>query len=209
VPTLASLVSSDLDVVYGDAVDGGRRRHQEFVKAIGIFASQISRRPCKSGGTDEVSARVGDTLSNLIPRQEIRDLPAQWSRESSEVRRFVALQTWTGTVIERRDKQLFVRLFDETTHGAPESEVAIRIEEIDDTDMHLVKPGAIFYWNIGYHDAPSGRERTSIIRFRRIPAWNKRDEGAALELRDELLTFFGTANGNDHPRNSDDEARSE
>ena len=42
---------------------------------------------------------------------------------------------------------------------------------MDPEDLDLLEPGAVFYWNIGYRDRPSGRERISTIRFRRLPVW--------------------------------------
>ena len=88
---------------------------------------------------------------------------------------FVSLQKWEGTVIEVMKDSFIARLQDLTQEG-PDEEAEFSIEEVSEDDKHLVEPGAIFYWNIGYHDSRSGqRRRSSIIRFRRLPAWTKED----------------------------------
>lgn len=70
-------------------------------------------------------------------------------------------------------------------------EAVFALEEVSRADRASIQPGAIFYWNVGYYDDPSGqRHRVSDIRFRRIPAWYARElELAAREaelIRAEL-----------------------
>ena len=98
----------------------------------------------------------------------------------------VSLQKWEGYVIRVLDNSLLVRLVDLTQKGADE-EAEIPIEEISEDDRHLIKPGAIFYWNIGYLDSYSGqRTRVSVIRFQRLPAWSKDEIDEAKRKADKL-----------------------
>ena len=54
------------------------------------------------------------------------------------------------------------------------------------------RKGAIFYWSIGYNDAPGEpRRRVSQIRFRRLSALSRHElERAASEAR-QLAELFG------------------
>lgn len=83
---------------------------------------------------------------------------------------FSALQKWEGFVIEVGDDVFRARLIPIAGEG-PDQEAGIYISEISDGDRSLLRPGAVFYWSIGYLERPSGRIRASIIRFRRLPRW--------------------------------------
>jgi hypothetical protein len=95
---------------------------------------------------------------------------------------FTSLQKWEGVVLEVWEDAFLARLVDLTRPG-PDEEAEFPLDEISEEDRPLVRPGAIFYWNIGYHDSSSGqRTRASIIRFRRLPAWRREEiEAARLE----------------------------
>ncbi|MGA7577353.1 MAG: hypothetical protein ACLQUW_07170 [Desulfobaccales bacterium] len=102
------------------------------------------------------------------------------------INRMVSLQKWQGYVLKVLDDSLWVRLIDLTQNG-PDEEAEISLEEISRDDFELIKPGAIFYWNIGYLDFYSGqRIRSSVIRFQRMPAWSDEEIDAAREQA-ELL----------------------
>ena len=85
------------------------------------------------------------------------------------------LQQWEGNVLEIKEDSFLAQLHD-LSGNLPEEEAEISFEEISEIDRDLVEPGAFFYWNIGYHEDKSGqRTRSSMIRFRRLPAWTKRE----------------------------------
>lgn len=89
--------------------------------------------------------------------------------------KFISLQKWEGVVIEVMKDYFLAKLNDLTIKG-PDEEAEFPIEEISEEDRKLIKPGAVFYWNIGYHDSHRGqRTRVSIMRFRRLPAWRKEE----------------------------------
>lgn len=92
-----------------------------------------------------------------------------------EENRFICLQKWQGVVIEVRTDSFIARLYD-LNNKANEEEAELPIAEISDGDRELVKPGAVFYWSIGYLEIKTGqRIRASLTRFRRLPAWRKKD----------------------------------
>jgi hypothetical protein len=93
---------------------------------------------------------------------------------SQPLTRFEVLQKWEGIVLDVLKDSFTARLIDLTQEGSDE-EAEFALEEIDEGDKGLLKPGAVFYWNIGYSDSPSGRARVSIIRFRRLPVWRSEE----------------------------------
>lgn len=102
--------------------------------------------------------------------------------------RFVSLQKWEGVVLAIKHGSFLARLLD-LSQGSPEEEGEFPFDDVSEEDRLLLKPGAIFYWNIGYHDSRTGqRRKVSEIRFRRLPAWTVRDIEAAkreaIRLRD-------------------------
>lgn len=81
---------------------------------------------------------------------------------------FVTLQAWEGVVLEVEEEVFQARLT--STDETPDQYAEIYLEEVDQADLRLVKPGAVFYWTIGYLQKPTGTTmRASILRFRRLP----------------------------------------
>jgi len=110
------------------------------------------------------------------------------SRRSNNM---ASLQKWQGYVIKVLNEALLVRLID-LTHKGPDEEAEIPIEEISQDDRGLIRPGAIFYWNIGYLDSYNGqRTRISVIRFQRLPAWSKEEIDAAEREAERLQQIIG------------------
>lgn len=87
--------------------------------------------------------------------------------------RFITHQKWEG-MVERVEIDYFVaRLVDQTDNEKPDEVAEFYLEEVSPADLYLVKPGAIFYWNIGIEISPAGQhKRQSIIRFRMLPEWS-------------------------------------
>jgi hypothetical protein len=122
-----------------------------------------------AGRTVQVGeARAQATLS--VPRRSRSEAPALLRTPPAQRDSFTALQQWEGTVLERRGKTILVRLADKTTHREEEAELFYN--EVSPSDRDLIKPGAVFYWSIGYLDSVAGqRTRQSAIVFRRLPMW--------------------------------------
>ena len=105
------------------------------------------------------------------------EAPAQVARLDRPTFRgsFQALQKWEGSVLSVGKESFAARLVD-LSQPRTDEEAEFAIEEVPPSDRSLVAPGAVFYWQIGYFDAPGGqRRRMSEIRFRRLPAWNRKE----------------------------------
>jgi hypothetical protein len=103
---------------------------------------------------------------------------------------FKAIQRWEGYVLDVTEDSFNARLVTIVGEG-PTQEAEIPFEELEQEDRKLVEPGAVFYWSIGYLDRPSGRLRTSLIRFRRLPAWTSHEIERARADAKELGVLLG------------------
>jgi hypothetical protein len=57
-----------------------------------------------------------------------------------------------------------------------DEEAEFSYNKITEDDIELIKPGAVFYWAIGYNHSGTGQKRRfSDIRFRRLPVWNNKE----------------------------------
>ncbi len=100
---------------------------------------------------------------------------------------------WSGVVISANDQEITVQMQDLINRENPDEYVVLSRDEIDDKDQCLVKPGALFYWNIGYRQGVKcPKERFSIIRFRRLPKWTAKEIQDAEILAEEYANFFLT-----------------
>ncbi len=118
--------------------------------------------PRNSGNSQMLHLEIGSVLppSPYLPP----------TREYSRV-----VQKWEGHVIEIHEDTFTARLIPISGEGS-EQEAEIFIEEVSAEDLSLLKPGAVFYWSIGYHSRPCGsRMNVSVIRFRRLPIWTRRE----------------------------------
>jgi hypothetical protein len=140
-------------------------------------------RPSQGGAPDLKSnsngrsTRIAANLSKCVVPQR----PTSVFRED-----FNALQKWEGFVIEVKAETFTARLVRIKGNG-PDQEAEIYLQEVDPEDIPLIKPGALFFWNIGYNKRPSGVMRASVLRFRRLPKWDQRDlkiaKNKAIELK--------------------------
>lgn len=104
---------------------------------------------------------------------------------------FQSHQKWEGIVQEIKPKSFIAKLVD-LSSNSPEEVAEFPFEEISDDDKILLEEGAIFYWNIGYQISPSGQKRrTSLIRFRRLPAWHQKDLDRGIKKAEELYALLG------------------
>ncbi len=87
---------------------------------------------------------------------------------------FIEIKKWEGKISEVDfNKEIFWAFIRDNKFPNIEEETYFSFDDIDENDQNLVEEGAIFYWSIGYKRTLSGgREKVSIILFRRLPAWN-------------------------------------
>lgn len=135
--------------------------------------------------TSEVLPDQG-AASRIIKPVEFRRVAFHQGRGS-----FTTLQRWEGTVIQVEKESFTARLYDKSaTHADEEGDFSL--EEVSPADRDLVMPGAVFYWSVGYLDHRNGqRTRESLIRFRRLPAWNKRELDEARDRAKKILHRIG------------------
>lgn len=103
---------------------------------------------------------------------------------------FDALQKWEGHVVSVTETDFTATLVDLTQPGI-EEEAVLGLSEVTEDDLPLVRPGAVFYWSVGYRVDQSGeRSRSSVIWFRRLPAWTEKEieraQARAAELKAKL-----------------------
>ena len=135
------------------------------------------------------SAVESNTEEEIDP--ELLPIPIWNWRDTLPQEFFFSLQKWEGVVLDVYEDSFFARLSDLTEDGL-EEEGEFYIDDVSREDLPLLKPGAVFYWNIGYHDSRTGqRRKVSEIRFRRLPAWTAKEIDAAKSKAIELKNLFG------------------
>jgi len=106
---------------------------------------------------------------------------------------FRLLQLWQGFITSVAEGEFVATISDQTNPDFPEEEVTISLEEVDSDDRPLVRPGAVFYWSIGYADRPGRpRVRESRIRMRRLQPWTRAAIGRARQEGARLASIFRT-----------------
>lgn len=129
---------------------------------------------------DETTKPAKITLPHLLPHSSF-----------TFPRSFHLLQQWEGRV-EQRDSDTFVAVItDKSNVGNPDEEVELFLAEIEREELSFVRPGALFYWSVGYEDGPGiPRQRVSRIRFRRLPGITTRDILRAENNAKKLADLF-------------------
>jgi hypothetical protein len=113
-----------------------------------------------------------------------------WTKKPVFRTNFRSLQGWEGLVKSVDEQRFFATVYDLTGEtGASEAEIPL--DDVQSYDLELVRPGAVFYWYIGYHEDVNGtRRRASDIRFRRLPRWRARDIVAAQDEAHKLRALL-------------------
>ena len=119
--------------------------------------------------------------------------PVIWQiRSDISEQRFIPLQKWEGYVTRVEGDTFGARLIDRIEDRPEEELDEFPLEDVTPDDRELVKPGAVFYWQIGYRVRRGGqRERVSVIWFRRLPAWSREELEAAKDEARRVRNFIG------------------
>lgn len=118
----------------------------------------------------QTSASTPDARSQAL--RQAQDRIRAWTRERSVFR---AKKEWVCRVESVDDGFFRAQLTSRESPGDLE-EAEIDIEEISPRDLPYLKPGAIFYWVIGYRDEANGGQRRGVssLHFRRgLPLSNE------------------------------------
>ena len=108
------------------------------------------------------------------------------------------LQQWEGVVLEVYDDYFLCRLHD-MRDETPTEEAEIEFNEVSEGDIKLLQPGAIFYWNIGHYESESGqRTNSSMIIFRRMPAWSEMEIERSKKISEEICKKLAWGTNDNH-----------
>jgi hypothetical protein len=110
-------------------------------------------------------------------------------------RRFELLQHWEGIVDSVGGSSFSARLADLTDETNEPEQAEFEITDVDESDRGLVTPGSVFYWMIGYDTSNVGQKlRTSLLRFRRIPALTESERRFIADKAGELERKYSGRN---------------
>ena len=151
-----------------------------------------------TGGPRVVAARQRPPLDSSPQTSAIAHptrTPTFLSREAVEQRRSqreIISAHWECAVENVGDSTFTAILRSLRTPGESETVAEIPRDEVSDDDLELLSPGAIFYWTVGYQVSPAGtRKRFSQIKFRRLPAWTRKDLDRVRASAKTLYELFG------------------
>lgn len=101
-------------------------------------------------------------------------------------------QEWIGRVETVGDETFQATLRDAMGRGEPvEEEAELWLEQVSPADLSRVRPGAIFYWTIGYRDEPHGqRLSVSSLHFRRRLPLSDEERSAASEAAADMSAWL-------------------
>lgn len=107
--------------------------------------------------------------------------------------RFIPLSRREGIVLEIRDDEFDARLVDLDGEDG-DLDATFAVEELSPDDRPLLRPGAVFYWTIGYFDDQVRRRtRVSDLRFRRLPSDDRTGLAEAEREADQIRRELGLA----------------
>jgi hypothetical protein len=159
----------------------------------GILPSPPS--PLRKGGVEQNSPTISTTQTQET-KNEVSPL-IRLSRRQASPRRFRVLQQWEGIVDSLESDSLFADLLDLTDRAKPREIVEIPLVEFADADHHLLSPGCVFYWIIGYEiSLGGGKSRVSEIRVRRNPEWSQHALESIKARGKELYQIFNNDSEN-------------
>jgi hypothetical protein len=142
---------------------------EDFVRRRPTLRDSASTTKGQAADASTEAQALGTIMPELI-LPEGADYVTPSSRSSSRQPNFRVYQAWEGTVLDIVDDSFNARIRDITDPGRPDEMVEMFVEDVDDSDLPLLKPGAVFYWNIGYLEGLGfPRQRTSRVTFRRVP----------------------------------------
>lgn len=95
-------------------------------------------------------------------------------------------QNWIGYVIKLTDDSFTAKLEDQnnpTTYELAEFDIE---DDVSEGDLELLKPGAVFYWSVGFANQNGQQIKQSFIRFKRALIMDESDFDGLMNKADEL-----------------------
>ena len=166
-----------------DSTRVGGDSYTELIRTIStdrFEGSVLERAKASTGSVQQtVGALTSDrcTESSATPIDLTTLFPERLRQIQRAQKSFAVLQEWEGYVVAVTKENFTARLLDITTGRRTEDEEAeFPLEELSDADRQHVRVGSVFRWTVGHRRLPSGtKERVSLIVFRRLPAWTRRE----------------------------------
>ncbi len=140
-------------------------------------ASDLDDAPGLAESEWTVSQSGSETSQDSSPRDPATAISQAFATRMPAHRRAHAqnLQLWEGTVVSAGEREFRAALRDLTDAHQPEENGCFALDEVAPDDVPLVRPGAVFYWHIGYSTEHGTRSLVSQLRFRRLPSWTPAD----------------------------------
>jgi hypothetical protein len=148
--------------------------------------------PSNEGRFPRVRQNV--SIDDLSSRKVVTSVT--WVPSASlDPERFQILGGFDGTILEVYDDYFIARLVNKQDANDIQEEAEFPFAEIPAADQSLIAPGAMFYWYMGMVKKTHGQQsKSSLIRFRRLPALDEADIQAA-KTRAEFLRAVLPLNG--------------
>lgn len=151
-----------------------------------ISANQGDEKQC-SVESQDISSGLS---SEYLPIELKNKIVPFHSKPAQDQDSFAVIQKWEGYVSSVTEDTFEATLCCIKGEG-PDQYAKFSFEDVSDDDRPLISVGAVFYWSIGYLEKISGqRLRASLIRFRRLPAWTRRELANAEARAKELESLF-------------------
>jgi hypothetical protein len=149
------------------------------------------------------SRRIEALSTRSLPESSQPNLQARPALATAQVRTGPVQelhQYWECVVEEIGPTKFLAVLRSLKNPNDSEKEAEIPIALVEEDDRELLLPGAVFYWSLGYQTVSGTSKRFSAIKFRRLPAWTKRDL-ARIESGAAKLKALFALNGSFVPSN--------
>ena len=127
------------------------------------------------------------STTTILPTSPRLDPIRRFVRLPPPTSHLLVLQKWEGSVTAVEHGVFSAVLRDLTDPAHADERIDLPFDEVTEGDRGLIAVGAVFYWCIGYRDQADGqRERVSLIRFQRLPAWTRRELAEARAAAEKL-----------------------
>jgi hypothetical protein len=134
--------------------------------------------------------QVHNPVSETQPLQT-DEKPVVLLRTKSIQQFFLPDVSWEGVVLDVLEDSFTARLVDIDEPSQYEEAEILNTSVSDQSDLDLIKPGAIFFWSIGRRVEGRRSEQVSLIQFRRLPVWTETEIKKAKQETTEVLKELG------------------